>query len=368
IQGRLDDISEEMRLLYVALTRAKERLFITMNCDESAQKKALSLAKTIYEQQGITPAVASSANSMEDWLMMCLISHSKSAKLREIFGICESFRYDNDFEIEYEMCTPPVETEEEIKEVSAVREQPDPQMMKKLEEMFAFDYEKSVLSFLSSVTQEEISENDNISPVTLSAKISVSDIAKDDSDFETPLKRPEFAGESKLTPAEKGTALHKFLQFADFAVLENDISSELERLYNTGYLTKKQKEAVREDDVKAFLNSGVYRRMKECVKVHREKKFLAAIDDLGLDGKIGEEYRDTMGMINGIIDMVLEFEDYLVLVDYKTDRVTDINELAERYSGQLELYRKALEKTETKPVKETLIYSFYKRAELQLCK
>lgn len=368
IQGRLDDISEEMRLLYVALTRAKERLFITMNCDESAQKKAQSLAKTIYEQQGITPAVASSANSMEDWLMMCLISHSKSAKLREIFGICESFRYDNDFEIEYEMCTPPVETEEEIKEVSAVREQPDPQMMKKLEEMFAFDYEKSVLSFLSPVPQGSNSENDGISPVTLSAKISVSDIAKDDSDFETPLKRPEFAGESKLTPAEKGTALHKFLQFADFAVLENDISSELERLYNTGYLTKKQKEAVREDDVKAFLNSGVYRRMKECVKVHREKKFLATIDDLGLDGKIGEEYRDTMGMINGIIDMVLEFEDYLVLVDYKTDRVTDINELAERYSGQLELYRKALEKTETKPVKETLIYSFYKRAELQLCK
>ncbi|MCI7803803.1 MAG: helicase-exonuclease AddAB subunit AddA [Oscillospiraceae bacterium] len=365
IQGRLDDMSEEMRLLYVALTRAKERLFITMNCDESAEKKAVSLAKTIYEQQGITPAVAASANSMADWLMMCLISHSKSARLREIFGICESFRYDNDFEIEYEMCEPPGETEEEIKEVSAVRQQPDPQMMKELEDMFAFDYDKSVLSFLSPVTQ---GGNDDISQVNLSAKISVSDIAKDDSDFEPPLKRPEFAGESKLTPAEKGTALHRFLQFADFGELENDITSEKTRLYNTGYLTLKQKEAIREEDVKAFLDSGIYKRVKECVKVHREKKFLAAIDDLELEGRVGEEYKGTMGMINGIIDMVLEFEDYLVLVDYKTDRVTDINELAQRYSGQLQLYRKALEKTETKPVKETLIYSFYKRAEISVCK
>lgn len=365
-QGRLDDMSEEMRLLYVAMTRAKERLFITMNCDESSEKKAVSLAKTIYEQQGITPEIAASANSMADWLMMCLISHSKSAKLREIFGICESFRYDNDFEIEYEMCTTPVKTapeSEKIKTQSEERKQPDPQMMNKLEEMFAFDYEKSVLSLLSPVPQ---GSNSEISQANLSAKISVSDIAKDDSTFEPPLDRPDFARESKLTPAEKGTALHKFLQFANFEVLEQNIGSELERLYNTGYLSEKEKEAVKEEDVRAFLESGVFKRVKECVKVHREKKFLAAIDDLELDGEIGEEYRGTMGMINGIIDMVLEYEDCLVLVDYKTDHVTDINELAERYSGQLELYRKALAKIETKPVKETLIYSVYKKAELQI--
>lgn len=346
MQSRLDDISEEMRLLYVALTRAKERIFITMSCDGQTKKKAQSLAKTIYEQKGITPALAASAGSMSDWLLMCLLSHSKSVKLRELFEIYESFRYNNDFEIEYELCGIPEKIEDEIKSEPETREKADAGMTEKLEKMFAFNYD---LSFSS-----------------ISSKVSVSDVSKNDSDFEAPLKRPEFARESKLTPAEKGTALHNFLQFADFAVLEKDISAELERLYNTGYLTKKQAESVKTDDVRAFLNSGIYKRMKECVKIHREKKFLAAIDDLDLEGELGEEYKDTMGMLNGIIDMVLEFEDYLVLVDYKTDHVSDIRELAERYSGQLRLYRKTLEKMETKPVKETLIYSFYKRAEIDV--
>ena len=71
-------------------------------------------------------------------------------------------------------------------------------------------------------------------------------------------------------------------------------------------------------------------------------------------------------MLNGIIDMVLEFEDYLVLVDYKTDRVSDINELAEKYKRQIELYKLTLEKTEIKPVKEALIYSFSKKSEIRV--
>lgn len=344
IRSRLSDISEELRLLYVAMTRAKERLFITMNFDEKQKKKAQDIAKTIYNENGISSELAASVDSMGDWLLMCLVSHSKSAKLRELFEIYESFRYDCDFAIEYEMCSLSQKSEE-IKEMSAERATSDPEMEKKLEKMFAFDY--------------------NLSLSALTAKLSVSDVSKDDSDYETPLKRPEFAREKGvLTPAEKGTALHKFLQFSNFDVLEHDFSLELERLYETGYLTLKQKEVIKEDDITAFLNSGLYQRMKKCIKIHREKKFLIAIDDLDINLELREEYKNTSGMLNGIIDMVLEFEDYIILVDYKTDRVSDINELSQRYSEQLMLYKKTLEKTETKPIREAVIYSFYKKSEI----
>lgn len=347
IRGKLSFVGEEMRLLYVAMTRAKERLFITMNCDESGAKKARFLAKTIYEQNGITPTVVSSVGSMADWLLMCLISHSGSAKLRDLFGICESFLYNGDLEIEYEQYDPESEPENDIKDLPNVREEASPEMMEKLEKMFLFDYDLS----LSELT----------------AKLSVSDVSKDDEEFETPLKRPAFARESKeLTPAEKGTALHKFLQFADFNRLENNMESELKRLYETGYLTKKQMESIRKDDIDAFLNSELFKLIKSCLKVRREKKFLIAIDDLDLNGELGEEYKNTSGMLNGIVDMVLEFENYLILADYKTDRVSDVNTLSERYSDQLYLYKKALEKTETKPVVKTLIYSFYKKIEVEI--
>ena len=345
-RAKLESISEEMRLLYVAMTRAKERLFITLNCNSSAVKKAQSLAGIIYEQGGITPKIAASADSMADWLYMCLISHSKSAKLRELFEIYESFRYDFDFEIEYEICTEH-DSHEQIAAMPDRRSSSDSEIKRKLREMISFKYDLS----LSALT----------------AKLSVSDISKNENDFDAPLKRPAFAIESGgLTPAEKGTALHKFLQFADFAALEKDIGSELERLYESGYLSKKQMESVKKSDVEAFLKSGLYDRIRKCIRVHRERKFLVSIDELNAGGEIGRSYKETSGMLNGIIDMILEFDDGLVLVDYKTDRISDLNELAVRYSGQLELYRKALQMTETKPVKETLIYSFYKKCEIKV--
>lgn len=344
----LSSISEEMRLLYVAMTRAKERLFITLDCKESRIKRALELSRKIYEEEGITPDISASADSMGDWILMCLVSHDKSAYLREQFGIFESFRYDSNFEIKYEKYSDICAENDDIiaQEVEDVKKaEANAEYIERLEKMFEFDYDMS----LSRLT----------------AKLSVSDISKNEQDFEVPLKRPAFARESgTLTPAEKGTALHTFMQFANFNALEESFEDELERLYSMGYITAKQKSVIKKDDIDSFIESKLYQRIKACDNIYREKKFLVAIDDLGIDNKFGEEYSQTSGMLNGIIDMVLEFEDYLVLVDYKTDRVSDISELVERYSGQLELYRKTLEKTEVKPVRETLIYSFYKREEI----
>ncbi|MBS1324945.1 MAG: hypothetical protein HP044_03320 [Oscillospiraceae bacterium] len=71
-------------------------------------------------------------------------------------------------------------------------------------------------------------------------------------------------------------------------------------------------------------------------------------------------------MLNGIIDMIIENEDHFVLVDYKTDKIDNLNIIAEKYKNQIFLYKKALEKIEKKPVKTALIYSFYKKTEIRI--
>ena len=160
--------------------------------------------------------------------------------------------------------------------------------------------------------------------------------------------------------------MHTFLQYADFDSTKRDVESEIERLKSGGYLTDLQAEAVKAEDVKAFLRSGIFKRMENAVSVIREKKFLIAIDDMKLDGELGEIYKGTTGMLNGIIDVVIEEEDGLVLADYKTDYVKEPEELIEKYSKQLMLYKHTLEKIGSKPVKQALIYSFHFGREIEI--
>lgn len=338
-------LSEEMRLLYVALTRAKERLFITVDTEESEAEKALEYAADIYANQGITESLVSSARSMGDWILMTLLYHRKSGKLRELFGIYESCTGKEDFEISYEQPEPD-ENYEEIRDMASETDA-DSEITDHLRAVFDFKYDLSLAG--------------------LNSKLSVSDVSKNSHSTELILNRPAFMAESgELSPAETGTALHRFLQFADFENLESDFESEKKRMFDYGYISEKQSEVIKRDDIEAFLNSEIYKMIRKSVRVIREKKFLISIDDLDLDSEFGESYKGTDGMLNGIIDMVIENEDNIILVDYKTDKINNPQMLADIYKEQIYLYKKTLEKTEKKPVEKALIYSFYKKTEIRI--
>lgn len=339
------NLSEEMRILYVALTRAKERLFITLDISDTNKKKAEDFAADIYKNSGITPSLAGSVKSMNDWLLMNLISHRKAAPLREELGVYECFRYDDDFPLSFEHAAP-YEEYQSIRDENQ-KEQPefDSSAVQLLYDNFAFKYDSTLTKAI--------------------AKLSVSDISKNDETQLLLLKRPDFASDDgELSPAEKGTALHGFLQFADFEKLSQDFEAEKERMLKYGYITGKQAKAVKKEDVDAFLNSNLYREIQNAEKVIRERKFLISIDDLEFEGELAERYKGTDGMINGIMDMVIEKKDEVILVDYKTDKVQNANILADRYRMQILLYKKALEKIQSKPVKSAIIYSFYKKTEV----
>ncbi len=360
--NKMKSLGEEMRLLYVALTRAKERLFITLDISDTATKKALQFAADIHENKGITPSLAGSVNSMSDWLTMCLIAHRQGSTLREIFEIYESYCYDDDFPLSFETVVPDTEYQP-ISEVEISDTSLDEEVVNKLRENFNAKYDDSLVDVIS--------------------KLSVSDISKNDETQVLLLKRPDFASDDgNLTPAERGTAIHEFLQFADFEALEKEAAvkgfmhltdfylleknfeEEKQRLVKYGHITSKQAAVIKKDDIDAFLNSGIYCEMKNAVDIKRERKFLISIEDLELDDEFSKQYNGTDGMLNGIMDMVIEKENSVILVDYKTDKVENVDKLATTYGKQLLLYKKALEKIQDKPVEAAIIYSFYKKAEV----
>ncbi|MGN0612545.1 MAG: helicase-exonuclease AddAB subunit AddA [Porcipelethomonas sp.] len=339
-------LGEEMRLLYVALTRAKERLFITLDISEKACAKACSYAADIHKNEGITHALAGSAGSMGDWLLMTLVSHRKGARLREISGIYESYVNEDDFPLSFEEVSPD-EDAGEIGGISAESSLPfDENIVRELERAFAFEYDTSLVEVISKLSVSDISKNDETQPLILS--------------------RPAFADDEELSAAEKGTALHCFLQFTDFDRLEHDFEGERQRLVKYGHITPRQGEVVRKEDVEAFLSSEIYEMIKNSERVIRERKFLISIEDLELGNDFGELYKGTDGMLNGIMDMIIENDDSVILVDYKTDKVDNPSVLADRYGKQMLLYKKTLEKIQSKPVKSALIYSFYKKTEVRV--
>ncbi|MGN1481946.1 helicase-exonuclease AddAB subunit AddA [Porcipelethomonas sp.] len=341
-------LSEEMRLFYVALTRAKERLFITLDTEEKEAEKAADFAAEISACQGISPGLVLKARSMSDWLLMTLISHKSSGMLREKFGIYECFTNESQLEIDYENFVPHDESGEirEIKEFGLV--QADDKAVEYLNEVFSFDYDMTRAS--------------------LSAKLSVSDVSKKSSELNFSLNSPEFAKEksSVLTGAEKGTALHKFLQFANFNNLESDFEKEKECVIKSGYISRCQAESINIEDITAFLNSDLYKMIKNSRKVIRERKFLISINDLDLNDELSEKYSGTDGMLNGIIDMIIENENSIVLVDYKTDKISDPEILVQNYEKQIYLYKKAVEKIYQRPVNSAIIYSFHLKTEIKI--
>ena len=139
--------------------------------------------------------------------LMTLLSHRKSGRLREVFGIYESYVNDDDFEISFEELKPDNDYETIIDTNEGKDSIEDNKISDRLRAAFEFKYDL------------KLSE--------LNSKLSVSDVAKNDDSVNFILSRPAFMTESgKLTAAEKGTALHRFLQFTDFQNLEVDFEKK----------------------------------------------------------------------------------------------------------------------------------------------
>lgn len=347
---------EEMMLLYVALTRAKYKLFITRRSDDEpvTSKKTVGdrraeLAALIRNNGGKYDCrdAAGECMCMEQWLDIALSLFEKSDTENEKhLGECRVIFTDGKLS----------ENEGKTDDIF-VRAQPDENRAKLFRENLADNYDRTL-----SVT---------------ASKLTVSEIAKK---HEPKLRR--FFGEAVqerkakkavagISAADRGTAVHSFMQFCDIKKLaetsqdkrDEAIVSEAKRLCSLGHLTAKQAECADPAIIGRFLDSDLCGRIIRSGNVMREKKFLVKIADLCIDKQILDNsglmvYNETEGMLQGVADLIFEENGSLVLADYKTDRYVTPEELKERYSMQLYLYAKALSLIFNKPVTEACLYSF----------
>ena len=170
--------------------------------------------------------------------------------------------------------------------------------------------------------------------------------------------RPAFLQADGLTAAEKGTALHAFMQYADYASAAADADGEIDRLVQAAFLTPAQAKAIDRQRLARFFAGPLYARMAASPRVLREQRFLAALPVTRLDPQLPARFADETVVVQGIADCVFEEDGRLVIVDYKTDRVSQPAQLVERYAAQLRLYGELLGADLGLPVKELLLYSF----------
>ena len=338
--------SEEMRLLYVGLTRAKQQLFINLRAGETALKKAASQLEKCTVHGGDISWLSENAESFSDWIWASLFRCEGFGEIAQKLGIAPE---ENEL---------PTAVFGKCFDYVIVQEHETSLFSEKVSENEAGPNEEIVRELSEIIDDRHYDMSLSAMPSKLSVTQITSKLRSTSEPFDFKLKRPSFRFKKGLTGAEKGTAIHTFFQYCDFDKASHDPESEIYRIKEKGYISREQADSINTENVLAFFGSELYSRIRSSVRVWREKKFMVAVSDLSIENEIMERLKKSDGMIKGIIDLMFEEEDGLVIVDYKSDTGVSAQQLAERYSTQLRLYRSAAELTMKKNVKSTYLYSF----------
>ncbi len=321
-------LSEELRVMYVAMTRAEEKLVVLLT-SKNPQKRAATVAEKILSGNPLSALF--DVSGYFDWFMYSLLCNAQCEQLRNVLGVEIPQTLQRDFDgcdISVQFTT----LSEEYEQTEKVNQNTDTIDRQEILNRFNFEYPYKAAQKIKS-------------------KTSVSDIVHQnstDNDFKA---RPAFASKAGLTPAERGTATHKFMQFADFSAASINVETELQRLTEKEFITKQEAQAVNVEEIGKFFLSELFSRMRESLDLHREMRFLTEISQ-------SSELSQEKTVVQGIIDCVMEESDGLTVIDFKTDRVNNEEQLKTAYAKQLEIYADACEKMFGRKVKEKLIYSF----------
>lgn len=222
------------------------------------------------------------------------------------------------------------------------------------------------------VSEQELDRRFQFRPQTrnhIPAKISVTELAKGLPEqpeslqlipAETSTLVPAFLRTQELSGAQRGTAVHRFMAYAD---LSQDPEEQVQSLVEEGILTEEQKNVLPFDRIRTFQNSDLFARMQKAHRVLREEPFLVRVPASYYDATVTDAHAEIF--LQGAIDALCEWDDGYELIDYKTDRATE-EQLRERYHKQLEYYRLAVEKTFEKPVRKMFLWSFWLQRAIDL--
>lgn len=364
---RLETLSEEMRILYVAFTRAKEKLIITgatRDLDKSIKNwvSAASLDENI-----ILPSEVLKGKSYLDWIAMAICKHRQGEELREQCGASRELIVDDFSNWDVQMwrksdilgdknLEPVDKIEENTLNITATNISVDKEIKRRLG--YKYQYEEGSI---------------------LPSNVSVSDLKRKDLQYEDEAEtleifrekeiiKPKFLQEEKgFTAAEKGTLMHYVMLRLDFDRVGSvaEIKKQIEELVLNKSLTEKEAKVIRYTKIfnlfKSDLGKRILKAHEEGRMVHRELPFFTEISSLDINPELNKEiYQNEKIRLQGIIDGFFKEEDGIVLFDYKTDYLEEGNEdeIIERYMVQMKYYKEALEKVTESRVKEVYLYLF----------
>lgn len=339
---------EELRLLYVAMTRAEEKLAIFVGNKEN--KAVKSAAATLVGSMG-DDGVLNAQSLMEcsnfcDWIMLYALLFSPFAEVREEYGVISENilpflkELGDTAEIIFhnEACDEEKKPEEENKESEIII---DDEFLYEIEDRFSYNY-----------PWEELRK--------IEAKTSVSQLAKKKADREfCATARPAFLAESGLTPTQRGTALHKFMQYCNFEKAHKNVEAEIERLFENEYISLEESEVIDPKQIKAFMNTELFGRILSASQLFREQRFLLEEEAAKLYPDLSDKVQDKTVIIQGAIDCMFIENEKIILIDFKTDRTNSEASLLSHYAEQLRIYSVAATKMFELPVTECYIYSLY---------
>ena len=361
-----DSLAEEMRVLYVALTRAKEKLIIT-GAVRSAEASLESCVSNVFRPEG--------ARTYLDWILPALISR-ETGSVREEIPVDISVISGGDLEASQAELTAE-ELARDVLENWDVSRTFVPGLKERLDAQMNYEYPhaaegKMKLKFTVSELKQRAAEGEGPDEAgeMLYAEPEIVPLIPEFMKADPEASRADPAGDQEkgLTGASRGSAYHKILELLDFTQNydESSVNLAVETFLEKGRITEDMAESIRADDILHFLNCESGQRMMEAAKrgrLFREQPFVISMDASAFypDDCSGEKI-----LVQGIIDVYFEEEDGLVVLDYKTDRVRHAAELKEKYHAQLDYYADALRRLTGKPVKEKIIYSFTLREEIKV--
>ena len=352
-----ETISEEMRVLYVALTRAKEKLIITglsRDLTKSLEKKTKLLSNFSKSKNNkIPPALVEKFTSYLDWLEL-VYEKNKEEKIENTVELHTYNKQELISKLKSEE-NEVIDVRKQIEE-KAQKSKIDAKILEKLKWQYKY-IESSKIPTNTSVTKlKELNEDKDIEDLINEAKKKVNK--------QTELNiTPKFMEEKHIfTPAEKGTLLHLCVQKLDESkdYTREEIQEFVSNLKNKNIISEEEQKNINTDILYKYTKSELWQDLKQAKEIHKETPFYINIPATEIYDEAEESEKI---LVQGIIDLYyIDKNDNLILVDYKTDYVPngDVKILEEKYKVQLDIYKKALEEATGKKVYKAMIWALNK--------
>ena len=354
-----ENLSEEMRILYVALTRAKEKIYVTgVKKDFQKNKEKMQELVDIYKKENgkINPILIKKYKKYIDWILLVYMYNFESSK--DVLKMNTIKRKDILKTLKKEE-TEDVDIFKVLEEKSKGIKEED---IIYLKNQLIFEYKYKGLSDIP--TKESVTNIVHKNVVVDSFEAKNEDVDEEENG-KIELPKPKFlvgTEEEKITPAKKGTLVHLCMKNLDFSrdySLE-DVKALISDLESRKIITAKEKEAINPWVVFNFTKSNIWNELKEAKEYHKEEPFYINVPAKD----VMETDLDENILVQGIIDLYyITKNDELVLLDYKTDFVEQkepiqmSQELINRHKPQLMLYKEALENGLNRKVDRVWIYS-----------